>query len=106
MTSYADVPKLMALHAEQQRIIDAIQMIDTGGSLVSFIVKPPPMKAGDTPGLTGVSITTSESPPSSDFIAHARAWLEQRQDEINNAFAVLGITDGPVSAKAKTLANK
>jgi len=96
MVAYNDVPQVNLLYQEQARIDQAITMLDTGGTVNSFNVAPPPpdpeVMMGQQP-MAAVMIETAA--PSPALLAEARAALVARHNAITDELIALGVTASP-----------
>jgi hypothetical protein len=110
MTDYNDVPQASGLYQNRQNVTYAIGLIDSGGVVITFTVGSQPATSGGTAGMaavTPVSITVPDA--SADLMASARAWLVQRQADLDTQLAALGVSNppppnppDPPAARAKT----
>jgi hypothetical protein len=96
MTDYSDIPQVNALYQEQQQVQQAINLIDAGGTLATFAVRPPPYDP-ENPSpmmMMAVSITLNE-PAAPDTMVSIRAQLVIRNNEIDDELVALGIENPP-----------
>src|SRR5215469_13224075 len=105
MTNYADVPQAHLLYSELERTQMAVSNLDGGGTLISFSVGAPPTPMGLQPipptGTGTVAqqvMITLDTPPSDQLMTDLRAWLVQRQTDLSNQLANLGVPDAPSSS--------
>lgn len=95
MTEYTDVPVANSLYMESQNIKVAIENIDGGGSVSSFIVSPPSVGAAVmTSAPMAVSVITSP-PNDPTLLAAVRAQLVAREQEIAIELAALDVSYTP-----------
>jgi len=101
MTDYSSIPQVNALYNEQQQVQNAITMIDTGGTLISFVIAPPPPVAGAPPPTTVMmaSQITLVNPAAPETMTAIREQLVLRDAEITDQLVELGVTDGPPAKK-------
>jgi hypothetical protein len=112
MSTYDDIPKINALHAEQQLVQQALTNLAVGGTMSLFtigalvtapgptptpaptpMIGPPPDPEPARP-MTPVNITvTQEMPP--NIMNQIQRWLEDQMQRINDDLAELGVTDTP-----------
>jgi hypothetical protein len=103
MTEYIDVPQVNLLYSESERVQLAISNIDAGASLTSFVIGVPPAPIGPVPmspigsaTVVPTAVTISLDAPASDqMMTDLRAWLVQRQNDINDQLAALEVTNPP-----------
>ena len=91
MTDYSDIPQANVLHAEQERVTAAIQMLDTGGTLANLTIMPGPQQG--TMVMMPSQISTQGSPVPPETLANVRAWLVQRSSDIADELTALGVTN-------------
>lgn len=97
MTNYADQPKINELYAENEKIGQAVAIIDAGGSMSEFTVTPPPPPEGEIMPATMMPqsiFVSGVSPPA--LMADLRAVLMARSTAIEAELAALGVTGAPV----------
>lgn len=103
MTDINDVPQVNTLYQEQQNVQSAMDYLANGGSLSFVTVTPPAQQAPptdpDNPMPPAMPLTMQmtvsimlKQPVSPDLIAQAQIALQQRNDEINEELASLGVT--------------
>jgi hypothetical protein len=107
MTEYTDVPQANLLYSESERVQLAISNIDAGASLTSFVIGVPPASLGPQPiSPTGATIVPTavtiwlDAPASDQMMTDLRAWLVQRQGEINDQLAALEVINPPAPPTA------
>lgn len=104
MTEYTDVPKANELHAESQRVAQALANLESGGSITNMTVDPPPPVMPEpgapiTPMAMAVNVTI---PPPVDpaLLAQLTTWLNNRLVEIAAELTTLGVAVPPAGSKA------
>lgn len=96
MTQYTDVPEVNNLYNERQQVDAAIAMFDSGGNMTHFTVEQAPPPEGTTLLTTAPPVRIVIPPPTPpDTVANIRAWLVQRQTDIDNQLAALGVVNPP-----------
>jgi hypothetical protein len=100
MTEYADVSKANTLIEEQTRIADAIQILDDGGTVVTFTVAPaplpPPVEGQPPPSLPPkMPITIQTIDPAQALLDQARVAMVVRHDAITTELEGMGVTGSP-----------
>lgn len=98
MTEYSDVPQVNTLYQESQQVDAAIALIDAGGTVGNFMVRPPPPTEEPAPVMMGISITVPPGPPNEPLMADLRVLLVERQNAILAEMAALGVTATPPAA--------
>ena len=94
MVDYNDVPQANTLYGESERTQQAVANMDAGATLVSFTIGGMPTSGSNI--MPGVPITiVVDEPPSDALMADIRAWLVQRQDNINTQLGNLDVTNTP-----------
>lgn len=93
MTDYTKVPEANALYQQREVVTNAVAMLDAGGSVSSLSIAPAP----DTPPGPGImsSAIAVPAPTPPDLVAEVRAWLIERESELDAELAALGITNPP-----------
>lgn len=98
MTDYNDIPQANALYTEQQQVQSAIDYLNNAGGITLMTVSPPTPVAGVSPMMQmSVSIPLTLPNPQT-LIDQALAALTQRQADINQQLADLGITNSPTKS--------
>lgn len=99
MVDRADLAKANQLASEYSQISMAISNFDNGGRITSMIVSPP-IPAGPPPGppalggssLTAANVRTDYMTAPPQMIATLRTLFAQRQQEIYDELAAMGVT--------------
>ena len=109
MTDYADIPTVTTLHGEAERTQQALDMLDAGGTMSSFVITPPPPDpSGGPTGSMMMSVNINVTEPLSDEMINAlNDWLTTRLGNIVDELATYDvgpppppITDPPVNVTA------
>lgn len=96
MTEYSDVPEVNNLYSERQLVDAAITVLDGGGNMTSFAVEQAPPQPGAVLTSAMPPIRVVMPPPTPpDTVANLRAWLVQRQSDIDAQLAALGVVNPP-----------
>jgi hypothetical protein len=101
MTEYTDLPRASVLYGESERTQLAISNIDAGAPMTSFVIGAPNVMGLQAVSPTGTTVMptavniTLEAPPSTQLMADLRAWLVQRQSDINAQLAALAVVNPP-----------
>lgn len=111
MTGYSDILRANQLYLEQQTVQQGIDLIDAGGSLMSFTIgppPPPPYNPGDpaAPMFMSVAITSLGTVSPDEVMASIRTQLVERESEIIAELVALGIVDMPVRGPPPRTAEK
>jgi hypothetical protein len=97
MTTYNDVPQVTMLHAEQERVTQAIEMLESGGTMPSFAIAPPPpppYEPGTPPPMIMMPVTiTVPNVIDQALRDQLLVTLNTRQAELAQQLADLGVTD-------------
>lgn len=103
MTDYVDVPEVNRLYQEREIVAQAIAIIDSGGYLATMTLAPsnpmptPAPTIPTAPPLILSGVTVSIPPPTpANVLADVRAWLIERQDDLDDQLKKLGVKDPPV----------
>lgn len=96
MTDYTDIPEVNALYAEDQLIARAIAILDAGGTLSEMTISPAPPAEGEVP-VPPASVNVPSADPA--LLADVRAWLVQRQADLDAQLAALGIVNSPARTR-------
>lgn len=99
MTEYNDVPTANALYVERQKVESAISLIDSGGDMSNFTISQPPSPPGGGPLPSSIPPTQIYIPPPTpqEVADVVRAWLVQRQTDLDTQLAALGVTNPPLT---------
>lgn len=95
MTEYSSVPEVNALYQQREIITNAIAILDTGGSLSSISIAPPPGMMMAAPIGSNVAL---QPPTPPNVVADVRAVLVTMQADIDAQLAALGVTATPPQA--------
>ena len=90
MSSYNDTQEINKLYQEQTQIINAITILDNGGTVTSFVIAS---KDFMTSPMMAVSINTIE--PSQTTLDTIYGELIDRHNAISQELEALGVTDAP-----------
>ena len=98
MTEFTDIPEVNTLYEERMLVDSAITMIDAGGNMTFFTIEPKPLDPGMMPtGTQAPARITMPIPTPTATIDNIRAWLVQRQTDIDTQLASLGVTNPPAA---------
>jgi hypothetical protein len=96
MTAFTDVPAVNDLYNQRQLVDAAITMLDNGGNMTFFTIEQPPSPGGTPPATTMAPARVTMPPPTPpDTVTNIRAWLVQRQADIDSQLAALGVVNPP-----------
>lgn len=103
MSSYTNTPEINALYQEQQQVKQAIDMLDAGGSVPSFVVSPPTQQSpeGYPMPTTQMAVSINTIAPSEALLSDAYDALVKRHNDISNQLQALGVTDAPIEEVRK-----
>jgi hypothetical protein len=97
MTDYTDVPAVNDLYNQRQLVDAAITMLDNGGNMTFFTIEQASPPEGVTPTTTTAPARVTMPPPTPpNTVATIRAWLIQRQSDIDSQLAALGVVNPPM----------
>jgi hypothetical protein len=100
MVAYTDVPAANALYEEQERVNQALTLLDSGGSVSAFTVIPPPPAPPDplnppTTMTMMLPVMLQTVQPTPEMIAVIRDAIVARSAAITTQLLALGVTDPP-----------
>jgi len=97
MTEFTDVPAANDLYNERKLVDSAIALLDDGGNMTFFTIEQAPPPEGTLPTTTSPPVRVTMPPPTPpDTVTNIRAWLVQRQADIDSQLAALGVVNPPV----------
>lgn len=107
MSEYSDLPQINILYQEREIVTNGIAIIDDGGNLTNITLMPASTSASapQTPMIMPAMISLPPPTPA-DTLANIRAWLVQRQADIDAELAALDVTNPPAPAAAQAPAKK
>lgn len=101
MVAYTDLPAATALYDEQERINQALILIDAGGTISSFTIIPPPPLPPDPMNpptsymMTMQPVMLSTVAPTPEMLQVTRDAIVARSAQITTDLLALGVTDPP-----------
>src|SRR5215469_3924367 len=96
MSDYSDVPQINTLFSENERVNEAIAVLNSGiGQLVTFTVSIPPDKQTDPITVPNGPVQIIVYPPDTDpsTVTALLNLLNTKSSDIQNQLAALGVTN-------------
>jgi len=91
MSDYANVPEINSLYQEQANILQAVDILDDTGTIMTFRVAPTDQSVNPN----ALSITIATVSPSQQLLDACRTQMVTRYNDINIQLQSLGISNTP-----------
>lgn len=96
MVDFNSLAQVNALHQQRESVAHSIRTLDSGGTVTQFSVGSPPPVAGSIAPVVALPMVMCQVPSASpELVAAVRAWLVQRQGDLDKQLAELGVTSLP-----------
>jgi hypothetical protein len=100
MSNYSDTPEINSLYEERENLTNGIACIDGGGSMTYFTIEAAPPAEGVVLMMPQVPVRVVMQPPTPQAtLDNVRAWMVQRQADIDNQLSSLGVTNTPAALR-------